>query len=98
FAVRHGTIDAFGYRFRTPDRTIVESGDTSPTEAIVENCGACDVLIAEAYTQASFDMVPAVWQRYRLSFHMSTRELGALATRAHPQLLLLIHRGNAGCD
>src|SRR5579863_8423067 len=56
FAVHHGKWPhAYGYRFETPDRTIVISGDASPDAAIVDNCHACDVLIHEVYTQASFD-------------------------------------------
>jgi ribonuclease BN (tRNA processing enzyme) len=82
----------------TPDRTIVLPGDTAPTEAIAEHCHACDVLIAEAYTQQSFDMISPEWKGYRRAFHMSTRELGAIATIAKPKLLILFHRGNAGCD
>ena len=98
FAVRHGNVDAYGYRFTTPDRTIVISGDTSPTDAIVENCHGCDILISEAYTKASFDLVSPEWQRYRLAFHTSAQELGAIAAKAKPGLLILYHRGNAGCD
>jgi ribonuclease BN (tRNA processing enzyme) len=98
FAVRHGNVSAYGYRFATADRTIVISGDTSPTDAIVENCHGCDLLIAESYTKASFDLVSPEWQRYRLAFHMSAQELGAIATKAKPGLLVLTHRGNAGCD
>ena len=98
FAVRHGNVDAYGYRFATADRTIVISGDTSPTDAIVENCHGCDILISEAYTKASFDLVSLEWQRYRLAFHTSAQELGAIAATAKPGLLILYHRGNAGCD
>jgi ribonuclease BN (tRNA processing enzyme) len=98
FAVRHGNVYAYGYRFATPDRTIVISGDTSPTDAIVENCHGCDILISEAYTKASFDLVSLEWQRYRLAFHTSAQELGAIAAKAKPGLLILCHRGNAGCD
>lgn len=98
FPVRHGTMAAFGYQFATPDRTIVLSGDTAPTDGIEENCHNCDVLVAEAYTQASFALISPEWQRYRESFHMSTQELGAIASRAKPKLLILFHRGNAGCD
>lgn len=98
FRVKHGSIDAFGYEVVTPDRTIVLSGDSAPTEAIAEHCHACDLLIAEAYTQRSFDMVSPQWKHYRSAFHMSTRELGAVATKARPKLLILFHRGNAGCD
>src|SRR5713101_9179457 len=31
FPVAHGELQAFGYRFQTPDRTVVISGDTSPS-------------------------------------------------------------------
>jgi hypothetical protein len=38
FAVPHGEVPyAFGYRFETPDRTIVISRDTSPDGAIPQN-------------------------------------------------------------
>ena len=73
-------------------------GDTSPTDAIVENCNGCDILISEAYARASFDLVSPEWQRYRLAFHTSAQELGAIASKAKPGLLILYHRGNAGCD
>jgi len=99
FAVHHGHWPhAYGYRFETPDRTIVISGDTSPDAAILENCHGCDVLIHEVYTQASFAKVSLEWQKYRLAYHTSSKELAALATKAKPGLLILYHRGNAGCD
>lgn len=98
FAVRHGNVDAYGHRFATPNRMIVISGDTSPTDAIVDNCHGCDILISEAYTKASFALVSSEWQRYRLAFHTSAQELGAIAAKAKPGLLILYHRGNAGCD
>jgi ribonuclease BN (tRNA processing enzyme) len=98
FAVRHGNVNAFGYRFATPDRTIVISGDTSPTDSIVESCHGCDLLISEAYTKVSFDLISAEWQRYRLAYHTSAQELGTIAAKAKPGLLILYHRGNAGCD
>lgn len=98
FAVRHGNVNAYGYRFVTPDRTIVMTGDTSPTDAIVENCRQCDILIAEAYTKSSFDLIPPAWQQYRRAYHTSAQELGAIATKAKPGVLVLFHRGNAGCD
>ena len=98
FRVKHGPLAAFGYRFETPDRTIVLSGDTSPTNAIVENCRGCDILIAESYTKASFDLVSPVWQQYRLTFHTSAQQLGEIASEAKPGLLILFHRANPGCD
>lgn len=98
FMERHGSMDAYGYRFETADRTIVITGDTSPTKEVVENCHACDVLIYEAYTLASFEKVSSEWKRYRQEFHSSSKELGEIANGAKPGLLILYHRGNAGCD
>ena len=99
FLVKHGDWkQAFGYRIEAAGRVIVISGDTSPTKSLVDNCHGCDILIAESYTQASYDLVSAHWQEYRRAYHTSTRELADLATRANPGLLVLTHRGNAGCD
>lgn len=94
--VKHGDLTAFGYRFETPDRTIVISGDTSPAESVVTNCNGCDVLIHEHYSLASFAQVAPEWQQYRLRHHTSTQQLAELATRARPGLLILYHRSHAG--
>ena len=96
FQVRHGDMNAFGYRFETPDRTIVISGDTAPTETIVEHSCGCDVLIHEAYSQTTHRRVSRRWQAYRRKYHTSSRELAALAKRAKPGLLVLYHRANPG--
>jgi ribonuclease BN (tRNA processing enzyme) len=38
FPVAHGDVEAFGFRFETPDRSIVISGDTTPTQSVIDNC------------------------------------------------------------
>ena len=99
FAVHHGKwVHAYGYRFETPDRTIVISGDASPDAAILNNCHGCDVLIHEVYTQASLDLVFPEWKQYRLAYHTSSKELAEIAAKAKPGLLILYHRANPGCD
>jgi ribonuclease BN (tRNA processing enzyme) len=93
FPVKHGSWpQAFGYRFDTPDRSIVISGDCAPSESVIKNCNGCDVLIHEVYSQAGFATRPPVWQRYHSSFHTSTSELGEIATKAKPGLLILYHQ------
>lgn len=58
FNAHYGQLaQSFGYRFETPDRTIVISGDATPKSEVLENCQNCDVLIHEVYTQASFDKI-----------------------------------------
>src|SRR5258708_22003986 len=97
FPVTEGERDnAFGFRFETADRTIVISGDTAPTAAIVENCNGCDVLIHEAYSQQTYGRVSRKWQAYRRKYHTSSKELAELAKRANPGLLVLYHRANPG--
>ena len=92
FPVRHGSWQAFGYGFRTPDRSIVLSGDTLPTDVIVEQCPHCDVLIYEVYSAAGFQTLPPAWQRYHAQVHTSSTELALLASEARPGLLILYHQ------
>ena len=91
--VSHGSWDhSFAYRFDTPDRSIVVSGDARPSPSIVEACSGCDVLIHEVYSQAGFDRRVPVWQRYHSDSHTSSLELGELANEAKPGLLILYHQ------
>ena len=96
FLVKHRTVLAFGYRFETPDRTIVISGDTTPTPSVIDNCNGCDVLIHEAYSMMTYDYVDATAQANRKLNHTSSLELAELATKARPGLLILYHRSNMG--
>jgi len=93
FAVPHANWKhAFGYRFETRDRTIVISGDTRPSDAIVTACHGCDVLVHEVYSAARLGSRPPDWQRYHRDAHTSTTELAAIASRARPKLLVLYHQ------
>lgn len=94
--VPHGSWkEAFGYRIETPDRSIVISGDTSPSEALMKAAKDVDVLIHEVYITkyATVENRPGgeFWPEYMRKFHTSEFELGALAARAKPKLLLLTH-------
>lgn len=92
FEVPHGSWRrAFGYRFETPDRTIVVSGDTGPGTAVADACDGCDVLVHEVYSEVALSRRPPEWQRYHRAFHTSSVELGEVATRARPALLVLYH-------
>ena len=93
FLVNHGSWpEAYGFRFETPDRTIVISGDCRPSPSVIQNCNGCDVLIHEVYSQAGFATRPAEWQRYHSRYHTSSRELAELASKARPGLLVLYHQ------
>ena len=92
FPVRHGSWTAFGFKFYTPDRIIVVSGDTAPTAAIVEQSRGCDVLLHEVYSAVRFQTIPPAWQRYHAQVHTSSHELAQIAGRARPGLLVLYHQ------
>jgi ribonuclease BN (tRNA processing enzyme) len=93
FRVTHGSWKhAFGYRFETPDRTIVVSGDCRPSQSIVDNCQGCDVLIHEVYSTAGFAKRTPEWQKYHSRYHTSSRELAEIAAKARPGLLILYHQ------
>ena len=93
FPVAHGDwLHAFGYRFDSADRSIVVTGDTVPTEAVVEACNGCDILVHEVYAKTGLDRRPADWQAYYRETHTSGIELGEIAARADPKLLVLYHQ------
>jgi ribonuclease BN (tRNA processing enzyme) len=97
FRVPHGQWeDAFGFRFETPDRTIVVSGDTGPSDALVEAARGADILVHEVYSAEIAALFPEDLRRYHGSFHTSTLELAAIAERARPGLLVLTHQLFAG--
>jgi ribonuclease BN (tRNA processing enzyme) len=96
FPARHGDLNAFGFRFETPDKVIVLSGDTAPTPSVEEHCVGCDVLIHEAYSEWTYGRVSSKWQRYRRTHHTSSTALAELASRVRPGLLIVYHRSNAG--
>jgi ribonuclease BN (tRNA processing enzyme) len=93
FGVRHGQWEhAFGFRFETPDRVIVISGDTGPSENLIEHARGCDVLIHEVYSADGFTRRPPGWQRYHSTFHTSSAELAEVAKKVQPGLLILYHQ------
>jgi ribonuclease BN (tRNA processing enzyme) len=93
FAVRHGSWrQALGYRFDTPDRTIVISGDAAPSPSIVEHCNGCDLLLHEVYSEAGFSRLSSSAREYYRAFHTSTDQLAELASQARPGLLVLYHQ------
>lgn len=93
FAVHHGSWkQSFGYRFDTPDRSIVISGDAAPSESIADACRGCDIMVHEVYTQRGQDETNPDWRRYSKSFHTTTFELADVAARGRPKTLILYHQ------
>jgi ribonuclease BN (tRNA processing enzyme) len=96
--VRHPpVVPAFGYRFDAPDRSIVISGDTAPTDSLVALARGADVLVHEAlYAPAVDRLVAGVPNATRLresitSHHTSAEDAGRVAQAAGVKMLVLSH-------
>jgi len=87
--VDHGSWDAFGFKFTTPDRVILISGDTAPVDALREH--PCDILVHEVYSVTGFQQKPPAWQAYHRAVHTSAYELADLANHLKPSLVVMVH-------
>ena len=92
FRVDHGSLESYGYRFEGPDRTVIISGDTRPSESLVENARGCDVLVHEVYSEKGLQTRPHDWQKYHRAVHTSTYELAEIAEKVRPGLLVMYHQ------
>lgn len=92
FRVNHGSFPAYGYKFSTPDRTVIISGDTAPFEGYFDIYQGCDVLIHEVYSAVGLKLCTPDWQIYHSSVHTSSTELAEMATNTRPGLLILYHQ------
>ena len=90
FATKHA-MESYGYRFDTPDRRIVISGDTNPVEETIEACNGCDVLIHEAQPLEVVAKLPKSVQSFVAKYHTTTEQLAELAKKAKPKLLVIYH-------
>jgi ribonuclease BN (tRNA processing enzyme) len=100
-----GRHKSYSYRFETPGRVIVFTGDTSPSEALTELARGADVLVSEANSieERMRDLLRSgQWQimtadeqeRIKLQMtqgHLSTADVGEMATRAGVKTVILTH-------
>ena len=98
FLVNHGEWrEAYGYRFDSPGRSIVLWGDTRPSEELVRMATGVDVLIHEVQpsdsTQPPGNRSASDWASYVRAYHTTALQLGELAARARPKLLVVYHNG-----
>lgn len=91
-SVNHCSFDqCFAYKFTTPDKVIVISGDTNPSEHLVEFAKGCDILVHEVFYNRGLESRPAKWRNYHSSVHTSAEKLGEIANKISPKLLITYH-------
>ena len=109
FAFHQGTAagkhKSYSYRFETPDRVIVFTGDTGPSDAVTEFAKGADLLITE--TCSCEDRIQAMmqdgrWQamspaeqagtmRQATQGHMALDDIAKMAARAKVKTVVLSH-------
>lgn len=96
--VHHPLVDnAFAYRFDSRDRSIVISGDTSPSPALIRLAKNADVLVHEVLYVPFVEKIvagsrdPAALRRHLLASHTPLDEVGRIAADANVKTLVLSH-------
>jgi ribonuclease BN (tRNA processing enzyme) len=101
-----GKFKSYSYRFETPDRVVVFTGDTGASDAVTELARDADLLVTET---ASFEdrmqtmirtgqwqaMTPAqqaATRQQALQGHMTTEIIGKMAARANVKAVILTHQ------
>lgn len=93
FLVPHGGwSEAYGFRFTTPDKKIVISGDCTYSSKLVEMAKGSDILVHEVFSEDGWSRRPSKWKTYHKAFHTSTSQLATIANEAKPGLLVLYHQ------
>ena len=90
-------VPAFAYRFDCPDRSIVFSGDTRPSDALVALARGADVLVHEVMHLGAIERLVAgepnarTLREHLLASHTTTEQVGRIATAAGVKTLVLSH-------
>lgn len=96
--VPHPIVEpALAYRFDTPDRSIVISGDTARSDNLIQLAKGADVLVHEAMYLPGVDRLAARvpnhpgLKQHLLASHTSAEDAGRVAQEAEVKLLVLSH-------
>lgn len=101
----YGKYKSYSYRFETPDRVVVFTGDTGPSDALAEFAKGADVLVTEVIL--SDDLVTlyernGIWQsktpaeqegniRHLEEEHITPEVVGKMAAKANAKAVLMTH-------
>lgn len=101
----YGKYKSYAYRFQTPDRVIVFTGDTGPSDAVTELARNADTLVSEVGSSEDVKQVlirngtwqgmtpeqQAAFMRHEVEEHLTPEEVGKMAARAHVKTVVLTH-------
>lgn len=99
----YGTPKSYAYRFETPDRVVVFTGDSGPSPALVELAKGADVLVSEVIDiDETVSLIKRSWHAPEAALqplvehmrreHLAPEEVGKLATEAGVKMVVLTHQ------
>jgi ribonuclease BN (tRNA processing enzyme) len=103
----YGKFKSFSYRFETADRAVFFTGDTGPSDAVVELAKGADLYVTE--TTSPDDVVElykrnGIWQsktpeeqqgfvRHMHEEHVTPEDIGRMAAKAQVKAVVMSHLG-----
>ena len=101
----YGKFKSYSYRFDTPGRSVVFTGDTGPSDAVLKLAKGADVLVTEINApdelvetykkngtwDAKTPAEQVAWLRHQNEEHLSAQAVGDLATKAGVKTVILTH-------
>jgi ribonuclease BN (tRNA processing enzyme) len=101
----YGRHKSYSYRFETPDRVIVFTGDTGASDAVTALAKDADILVSEVVSvddvkearirdgrwQAMSEREQTEFVRHMVEEHLTPQQIGAMATRADVKTVILSH-------
>ena len=108
----YGKYKSYSYRFETPDKVVVFTGDTGPSQSVEELAKNADMLVSEVLVIDDFvealkknrtwDAMSTERQvgrvRHLSEDHLTPAEVGKLASRAKVKRVVLTHLILTGND
>ena len=92
YAVSHGTLESYCYKFVYHQHSIVISGDTCALEKMKTIARDADLLVHEAeYTEGLKERTPA-WQNYHRKVHTMSTDLADIINGANVKKTITTHR------
>jgi ribonuclease BN (tRNA processing enzyme) len=101
-AQSYGPVRSYAYRFETPDRVVVFTGDTGPSEGLERISAGADVLVSEVIdVDKTLARVRQLWKApdaaltplidHMTREHFRPEDIGQMAARAGVKMVVLTH-------
>ena len=103
----YGKYKSYSYRFETPDRVVFFTGDTGPSDAVVELAKGADLYVTETTSPEGVVEVfkkSGIWQaktadeqagflRHMHEEHVTPEDIGKMAAKAGVKAVVMTHLG-----